>query len=111
MAGNQSRGLIAASKTRGWDPTVIPAGNGRPAESIANFDKDQGNYGNQPGKCVGEIPGGHPDGWPDGYDVSKGIPSQQFNSPDVSRENAMRHTRNANPTPANPFVGKPGAGG
>lgn len=93
MAGNQSRGLIAASKTRGWDPTVI-AGTG---ESIANFDKDQGNLA---GKPVGDIPGGTPDGWADDTGVSVRAPmTTTFNAPDFSRETVNRRTRNANPTP------------
>jgi len=91
MAGNQSRGLIAASKTRGWDPTVIQ-GTG---ESIANFDKDQGNL---PGRPVGTLPDGTPDSWPD----ERGIPSLEvgtaaFSHPDTDRENTARRTRNADP--------------
>lgn len=95
MAGNQSRGLIAASKTKGWDPTVIP-GFG----SIANFDKDQGNLA---GKHVGTLPGGTPDGWPDGNDVSLGggVTEATFAHPDTSREKPQ-HTTNANPFPAMP---------
>lgn len=96
MAGNQSRGLIQASKTKGWDPTVIEGG-----ESIANFDKDQGNL---PGRHVGRLPGGTPDGWPDGYDVPAIDPNAvDFASPQPSG-NEDRRTSGADPTP-----GKPGA--
>ena len=96
MAGNQSRGLIAASKTRGWDPTVIPAGYGKPAESIAPFDKDMGNL---PDFTMGRLPGGNPDGWQDGVDSEHGQQPPQgvrlfekppFNTPDYGRETAAR---------------------
>ena len=99
MAGNQSRGLIAASKTKGWDPTVIPAAPGKPAQSLADFDVDQGNLAGRP---VGSIPGGPP---------SLTIPEATdpvftekvtFNTPDYGREKPQ-HT-----TGANPFAGKGG---
>lgn len=100
MAGNQSRGLIAASKTKGWDPTVI-AGTG---ESIANFDVDQGNLA---GKPVGSLPGGTPDGWANNWDNGRVDPAVMqnisadppFRTPDYNRENVARRTSNANPFP------------
>ena len=92
MAGNQSRGLIAASKTKGWDPTIIQ-GTG---ESIANFDKDPGIVDRN---HVGDLPGGSPLSWPDGYDTNITAPKVTFNAPDAGRENASRRTVNANPTP------------
>ena len=98
--GGQSRGLIQASKTAGWDPTVIPARGDKPAHSIANFDKDQGSLA---GKPVGDLPGGAPDGWPDDTGISVRAPmTTTFNAPDFSRENANRRTRNANPIPGMP---------
>jgi len=63
MSGNQSRGLILASQTKGWDPTTIPARDGIPARSITDFDVDMGNL---PGKRVGELPDGRLVGYPDG---------------------------------------------
>lgn len=94
MAGNQSRGLIAASKTKGWDPTVIPAGNGKPQESLTTFDVDQGNL---PGYPVGRFPA-VPDGWPDdlGVNVSPGVTEPSFASPQL-RENLNHRTKNSNP--------------
>lgn len=99
MAGNQSRGLIAASKTRGWDPTVIPASGDKPAQSLTDFDVDMGNL---PGKRVGELPGGPVDAWPDGYDTSIGAPAVPFSSPDVGKENADRRSSGADPFPDMP---------
>ena len=90
MAGNQSRGLIAASKTKGWDPTVIAGG-----ESIANFDKDQTNaniYG------VGRIPGGPPPQVDTSMSHDAVMPGKvEFAHPDFTRETANRATRNADP--------------
>lgn len=93
--GGQSRGLIQASKTAGWDPTVIPAGPGSPAESIANFDK-------APAICqqvredgaLGDLPGGTPLAWPDGDVLSESVP---FSYPDTTRETKNRATRGADP--------------
>jgi hypothetical protein len=105
MAGNQSRGLIAASKTRGWDPTRIPAGGpGQPEQDLAAFDVDQGNAASYP---VGRLPGGPVDAWEDGISVgglSLDNPSPTFRTPDAGRENANRRTRDANA-----FPGMPGA--
>lgn len=98
MAGNQSRGLIQASKTRGWDPTVIP-GEG---SILPNFDRDQGNLA---GKPVGELPGGPVDAWQDGYAMGglqlDANAKPTFNSPTL-KENVSRRTRNADPTPNMP---------
>ena len=95
MAGNQSRGLIQASKTKGWDPTVIPARGDQPAESLANFDKDMGNL---PGHRVGTIPGGAP---PQVIAEAVGPvvkPGRvDFAHPDFTRETVNRATRNADP--------------
>lgn len=109
MAGNQSRGLIAASKTRGWDPTVIPARDDKPAVSISNFDMDQTNAVGSVDP-LGRLPEGkvisYPDGYshPPTYSGADGIspPATTFNYPDVTRENKSRRTTNANPTPAEP---------
>jgi hypothetical protein len=102
MSGNQSRGLIAASKTRGWDPTVIPARDGEAANSsiLPRFDRDQGNLANG---HVGQLPDGTPDGWPDGHDVL-GVPSPAVQSLDWqesqnSGNEPKRGTRGANPYP------------
>jgi len=95
MAGNQSRGLIQASKTKGWDPTVIPARGDQPAESIANFDKDQTNanvYG------LGSIPGGAPSTTiAEAQDTPVSPDALDFAHPDFARENKNRATRNADP--------------
>ena len=93
MAGNQSRGLIIASKTKGWDPTVIE-GFG----SIANFDYDMGNY---PTRYVGTLSDGNNDSWPDGYDVPP-LKMDPFPGPDVTREVERDRTINSNPYPGFP---------
>lgn len=109
MAGNQSRGLIQASKTRGWDPTVIPARDGVAADSsiLPTFDRDQGNIAadiGSPGDwCVGKLPGGTPDGWPN----ELGVPGTSVSSPvdfqsSQNTGNEDRRTTNADPTPAMP---------
>jgi len=104
MAGNQSRGLIQASKTKGWDPTVIPGSGPIGSFDLSTFDKDQGNLPEYP---LGQFPEGpHVDAYPDGY--SRGattntpadqlpIPKTEFATPDYSRENKVRHTPNADP--------------
>ena len=98
MAGNQNRGLIRASITKGWDPTVIvDRATGR-TESIANFDKDQGNLPRDP---VGSIPGGPPSPTAPG----PGFKEQDWSGPNPSG-NEDRRTTNADPNP-----GMPGAGG
>lgn len=102
MAGNQSRGLIQASITRGWDPRVIP---GFDSGILPNFDKDQGNIVSQgnPSGCLGKLPDGTPDGWPDGHDIL-GVPSPSPTSrdfqpaPQASGNNPKR-TNGANPYP------------
>src|SRR6185295_8157652 len=84
--------LIAATKTRyGIDPTVVPG-----LGSIANFDKDQGNYQTS-GDGLGTLPEGTPDAFPDGYDVptlsaESGI---TWTAPDYSREMKDRRTTGA----------------
>jgi hypothetical protein len=93
MAGNQVRGLVAVSKARGWDPTVIPG-----VGSIANFDHDQGNY---PMGSVGSLPDGENLSWPDGYDVPA-LKMNPFPGPDVSREVERDRTNNSNPYPGFP---------
>ena len=116
MAGNQSRGLIAASKTRGWDPTVIPARGDQPEVSIANFDVDQGNLAGYP---VGRLPGGitehaGPEGRDDTRPDRQGTQSksnyddfgQPFSTPKYERENQNNRTTNANPFPGMPGANK-----
>ena len=93
MAGNQVRGLVAASKTRGWDPTVIPG-----LGSFANFDVDMGNAGTQ---FIGTLPDGKQDSWADGYDVPP-LRMNPYPGPDVNRENANLRSSNANPYPGFP---------
>ena len=102
MAGNQSRGLIQASKTKGWDPTKIPARDGQPEVDITKFDVDQGNLAGYP---VGRLPGGPVDSWPDGGDGAASITFSEtptFASPDPSKENKARRT-----TGADPYAGMP----
>ena len=67
MAGNQSRGLIIASKTRGWDPTRIRNSDGSYGESMANFDKDPANAPVGPGAYLGRLPQGTPDNFADDH--------------------------------------------
>ena len=100
MPGNQSRGLVMASKTRGWDPTVIPARDGKPAVDLSKIDVDPGNL---PGPYLGRLSDAGPKAdSPDGYDSSIGAPSVPFETPDTSRETANRRTSGANPFPAMP---------
>lgn len=100
MAGNQSRGLVQASKTKGWDPTKIPAGPNGPAVDLSRIDVDPGNL---PGPYVGSLVGPSADA-ADGYDSSIGAPGVPFDTPDVGRETAARRT-----TGSDPYPGKPGA--
>lgn len=88
MAGNQSRGLIAASKTKGWDPTVIPAAPGKPAQSLSDFDVDQGNL---PGYPVGRIPGGPPSVLDGSTDPKVLAEDHYFVHPDYTREQSGKH--------------------
>jgi hypothetical protein len=82
MAGGQSRGLIIASRMKGWDSTVIVDTATGSRESIANFDKDQGNL---PGSPVGRLPVERPDQreirWDDPV---------TFRTPDTTRETPAR---------------------
>ena len=88
MAGNSVRGLIQASRTKGWDSTRIPAGNGQPEQSLAKFDVDQGNLAGNP---VGRLPGGTPDGWADGHDVD--LRALRFEAPVPFNAPQVRPTR------------------
>ena len=111
MAGNQSRGLIAASKTRGWDPTVIPARDDKPAFNLADWDVDQTNA-NGAVYPLGRFPEGKVISYPDDYSHpptcssadGTSPPATTFNYPDVTRENKSRRTTNANPTQFMPGV-------
>ena len=94
--GGQSRGLIQASKTQGWDPTVIP-GHG----SMADFDKEPEL--NPIGRTyIGRIPGGPPPVVTPEAAHAALSPKETFNAPDYSRE-TPKHT-----TGADPFAGKGG---
>jgi len=117
MAGNQSRGLVAASKTRGWDPTKIPARAGRPEVDLSKIDVDPwpGNIANTT-PVYPEEPGGYPDGWPAG---TQPVPPPQdpprtgtqdifadplFNNPNTSRETVSRGA--GKELPVNRMTGK-----
>jgi len=95
MAGNQSRGLIAASKTKGWDPTEIPGMGG----ILPNFDRDQKNYGNDGDKCVGTLPEGTPEAWPDslGNPPTPSPQAQDFQPQPQASGNENRRTSGADP--------------
>lgn len=102
--GDQSKGLIQASKTRGWDPNIIPAGNGDGEVDISEFNMppERPNFGDMAGRPLpGDVPH-QTNGMPDGYDVSVGAPRTSFNAPDAGRENANRRTSGANPVPGMP---------
>lgn len=105
MAGNQSRGLVAASITKGWNPTVIPAGNGQPAQNLADFDVDPGNL---PGKRVGELPGGAVIGWPDGFGPPRDAPTPAVGSVDFESPQPDGNTP-ARRGGGDPYPGMPGA--
>ena len=106
MAGNQSRGLIMASKTRGWDPTKIPSVDGGNESILPNFDKDQGNHRMYGDPSVGKLPDSIPaeqQGWPNGHDVL-GVPS--VSQPELDWQESQndgqkpnRATKGANPYP------------
>ena len=100
--GGQSKGLIIASKTAGWDPTRIydPA-TGKYEESIENFDKQPEIFKNQAG--TGRLPQGTPDSFPGEQPLKERV---SWNAPDTRRETRNRATRGANPAPR-----RPGAGG
>jgi hypothetical protein len=102
MAGGQSHALIIVSRAKGWDPTEIPARGDKPAESIANFNKDQA-LDPMTHVTVGTLPQGTPDTFPDAKapDVGQGSPWER---PDHSDGNApARRTSNANPYPGGGF--------
>lgn len=94
--GDQSKALIIMSKMKGWDPTVIPARDGKPAESIANFNKAPNPWelGDQ---SVGNLPEGIQDSYPQAeqprYDESV-----TFNVPDL-RENNNNKGGGSDPFP------------
>ena len=103
MPGGQSRGLVQASITKGWDPRKIPAGPNGPAVDLSKIDVDPGNL---PGPYLGRLSDAGPKAdAPDGYDSSIGSPSVPFEHPDTSRETANRRTSGANPYPAKPGTG------
>jgi hypothetical protein len=99
MSGNQSRGLVRASITKGWDPTKIDNGDGSTTD-ISRWDYDSGNIAQPPGGYVGVGPSAatnSPDGDPSiraglGPDTPLG-----FATPDTTRETVRRGTYNAHP--------------
>ena len=101
MAGGQSHGLIIVSKAKGWDPTVIPARGDKPAQSIANFDKDQA-LDPMTHVTVGTLPQGTPLNFPEDH----GNPSKTaapWEHPEHSDGNTpSRRTSGADPTPSMP---------
>ena len=117
MAGNQSRGLIIASRTRGWDATKIPARAGRPEVDLSKLDVDPWpNNIAQSTPVYPEQPGGYPDGWPAG---TQPVPPPQdpphtgtqdifapalFSTPDRSRSDASRGV--GTELPVNRMTGK-----
>lgn len=116
--GGQSRGLIQASKTQGWDPTrIYDCEKHAYGEDISQFDRDPKDTPGWPHapRFVGEIPGGTPSAWPDqpatpqvgspDAALDAALATQQqapFATPDAGRETAVRHTTNADPFPAMP---------
>lgn len=94
--GAQSRALIIASQTQGWDPTrIYDTRTGKYEDSIANFDKAPELFVNQQG--TGSLPEGTPDGYPDGgfaTEVWTGEPTCRYPEP---REAADRGTSGADP--------------
>ena len=117
MAGNQSRGLVQASKTRGWDPTVIPARDGRPAVDLSKIDVDPWpNNIAESTPNFPEQPGGYPEGWVAG---AQPVPPPQdpprtgtqdifapplFANPDTTRETVSRGV--GKELPVNGMTGK-----
>jgi hypothetical protein len=90
MPGAQSRGLVQASITKGWDPRVIQ-GSG---ERIDQFDVDPTSATT---RYVGRLPGGAP---PDGYrdDFDTDASRLRFDAPvpfstPASREEKARRMR------------------
>lgn len=104
MAGNQSRGLIQASITRGWDPRVIVGRDGADESTILpNFDKDNQNI-RFVGDGLGKLPDGTPDGWPDGHDVI-GVPSPSPQAVDFQSSQNDGQTPNRATKGADPYKG------
>ena len=117
MGGGQSRGLIAASKTKGWDPTKIPARAGRPEVDLSKIDVDPFPHNiSETTPVYPEQPGGYPEGWVNG---TQPVPPPQdpphvgaqdifaptqFAHPDTSRETVSRGV--GKELPVNPIVGK-----
>lgn len=104
MAGGQSHALIIVSKAKGWDPTVIPARGDIPAESIANFNKNQA-LDPMTHDTTGNLPQGTPLNFPEDHgNPGQGSPWEHPTNSDGNQP--IRHTSGANP-----FPGMPGAGG
>ena len=98
MPGGQSRGLIQASITKGWDPRVIPARADRPSVDLSKWDVDPTSATT---RYVGRLTGGTPDVFAsdnpaaDGYHDIFAEPS--FNHPDTRRETVSRGVRETLP--------------
>ena len=95
--GGQSRGEIQSAKTQGWDPAIIPAQFGKPAESIAAFDHPP-ELNPTDRDFVGKIPGGPPS--PTIAEATDPVISPtraEFNHPDFNRTERSHATRGANP--------------
>lgn len=97
MAGNQSRGLVAASKTRGWDPTKIQGFTDAEGGDIAQWDYDPGNIVTPPNTYVGDAVPNTPLNPPEGDSTATSPVAPAFNVPDAGRETTNRATRNASP--------------
>jgi len=95
--GGQSRGLIQAAKTAGWDPTVIPARGDKPAQGIADFDVDPGIANGQ--KYTGQLPEGTPLAYPTDPAMTQ---RDTWSTHYQSEPKVRRGTKNANPTPGMP---------
>lgn len=93
MAGNQSHGLVAASKTRGWDPTKIAGFDGAEGD-LAPWDHDPANI-TTTGSYAGNANPGTPTNPSDADPTAVAREGVSFNTPDVSRETANRRTRDA----------------
>src|SRR3990172_13024277 len=101
MLGAQSKALIILSKNLGWDPTIIPAGNGKPAESIANFNKAPNPWelGSQ---SVGRLPEGSQDSYPQAEEP------KYSGSPGTDWQNVDAQGPNRASSGADPFAGMGG---
>lgn len=96
--GDQSKALILMSINKGWNPTIIPARDDKPEESIANFNKAP-NPWELGAQSVGQLPEGLHDSYRQAEEprFQEGTLTDDritWNAPDHTRETVNRATKN-----------------